>query len=662
MNRKQRRASQSRGSEPERGATTTTSPGAMTDLLGAAMAFHRAGAFAEAERQYRHVLTSFPGQAEAHLNLGAVLMAQGRTGEAIMHFERARDLDTKLPGANEALGRAYLTAGNLESAIDAATRTLVLKETPHSKAFFAQCIRLARFTKDNVPFRRLLVRALSEGWARPRELTGVCLSLIKLNGVVIDCVARASAAWPTRLPATELCGASGMAALAEDKLLCALLECDPISDVGLERLLTNVRYARLALGAADGTTEEATDKRLLGFYCAIARQSFINDYVFSMTGAEADRAQHLRTSLETTLAAGSACSCLLPVVVAAYFPLHTLANAQALIDRPWPEPVKALLVQQVKEPAEERQIAATIPVLTQIDGEVSRAVRQQYEESPYPRWSKALLLGPSVMRDAGQPERAFDVLIAGCGTGLSAIEFARHGGSARVLAIDLSLASLSYAKRMAQSYDLTNIEFGQADIMRLAAIDRQFDFIDASGVLHHLADPWAGWRVLLSMLRPGGTMQVGLYSELARPNVVAARALIAERGYRPTAEDIRRCREDIIAASDPLLRSVAQWEDFYTTNECRDLLFHVQEHRITLRKIKAFLAANDLQFAGFHLDGAALHRFAARFPERAHLTDLDCWDAFETEAPATFASMYQFRVHKAAPSSNGTAAKRHFSV
>ena len=126
-----------------------------------------------------------------------------------------------------------------------------------------------------------------------------------------------------------------------------------------------------------------------------------------------------------------------------------------------------------------------------------------------------------------QPQQVADVLIAGCGTGLSTIEFARHARAARVLAIDLSLASLSYAKRMAQSFGIANIEFGQADIMSLGSIGRQFDFIDASGVLHHLADPWEGWRVLLSLLRPGGDMQVGLYSELARRNVVAARALIA---------------------------------------------------------------------------------------------------------------------------------------
>ena len=69
---------------------------------------------------------------------------------------------------------------------------------------------------------------------------------------------------------------------------------------------------------------------------------------------------------------------------------------------------------------------------------------------------------------------------------------------ARVLAIDLSLASLSYAKRMAENFGLGDIEFAQADIMMAGSIGRQFDFIDASGVLHHLADPWAGWKILLA--------------------------------------------------------------------------------------------------------------------------------------------------------------------
>jgi hypothetical protein len=144
-------------------------------------------------------------------------------------------------------------------------------------------------------------------------------------------------------------------------------------------------------------------------------------------------------------------------------------------------------------------------------------------------------------------------------------------------------------------------------------------------------------------------MQVGLYSDLARQNVVSARALIAERGYRSIADDIRCCRQEIIAADDDsLLKTLTGVADFFTTDDCRDLLFHVQEHRMTLPEIKSFLMANDLEFVGFALDASTRQRFAARFPEPAALTDLDRWHAFETEFPQTFAGMYQFGIRKRA--------------
>ena len=429
----------------------------------------------------------------------------------------------------------------------------------------------------------------------------------------------------------------------QDELLRCLLESAPLTDVGFERLLANIRSTMLT--AAE--TGDACDEALLGFYCAVARQCYENDYVYSLADGEAERAQRLRAALEQALAAGQECAALWPVAVGAYFPLHTLANAQALLQRSWPQSLSALFVQQIEEPAEERRLAKEIPALTEIDGEVSRSVRQQYEENPYPRWVKPALPQQHTLLAGRQPGQIPDVLIAGCGTGLSAITFAQQAPDARILAIDLSFASLGYAKRMAGALGFHNIEFAQADITKAAAIGRSFDFIDVSGVLHHLGDPWQGWRALLTLLRPGGVMQVGLYSKLARQNVVAARALIAERGYRPIPEDIRRCREEILAAADgSLLKSASTFSDFFTTNECRDLIFHVQEHQMTLPDIKAFLADNGLQFTGFVLDPATQQQFAARFPESPAILDLDRWHAFETQAPATFAKMYQFFVRK----------------
>ena len=94
---------------------------------------------------------------------------------------------------------------------------------------------------------------------------------------------------------------------------------------------------------------------------------------------------------------------------------------------------------------------------------------------------------------------------------------------------------------------LRNIEYAQADILNLGAIDRTFDRIESVGVLHHLADPKAGWRVLLSLLAPEGVMRVGLYSDAARRSIVEARALVARREYPATAEGIRALRQSIIS-------------------------------------------------------------------------------------------------------------------
>ncbi len=189
---------------------------------------------------------------------------------------------------------------------------------------------------------------------------------------------------------------------------------------------------------------------------------------------------------------------------------------------------------------------------------------------------------------------------------------------------------------------------GATDLLRLGALDRRLDVIEASGVLHHLADPWEGWRALLSLLRPGGIMRLGLYSKAARQDVAAAREFIAAQSYPPTPEGIRRRRQAMMAApADTPLRRLSESSDFGSTGGCRDLLFHVQEHRLTLPRIGAFLAAHGLAFLGFDLGGPAPQLYQSQFPGDPAMTDLAAWDAFEQDHPATFAGMYQFWVQMA---------------
>ena len=293
--------------------------------------------------------------------------------------------------------------------------------------------------------------------------------------------------------------------------------------------------------------------------------------------------------------------------------------------------------------------------MTVVGDGVSRLVRQQYEENPYPRWVKL------PRADAPSPDLAFspllahahhalggrgdiDILVAGCGTGQESIEIARIFPAARVLAVDLSLASLGYAERKARELGAANLEHAQADIMSLASIAGAFDVVTSVGVLHHLAQPQAGWRELLSLLRPGGIMLVGLYSERGRQDVVAARKLIAGRGYGSSPDEIRACRQELMSSGNH--PALALRRDFFTTSECRDLLFHAEEHRFSLPRVKEIVGALGLDFMGFALDSDVLGRFRQRFPDEASITDLDRWDAFEAQFPDTFAGMYVFWVRK----------------
>jgi SAM-dependent methyltransferase len=347
------------------------------------------------------------------------------------------------------------------------------------------------------------------------------------------------------------------------------------------------------------------------------------------------------------------------VAVAAYFPLLPLPSAESLLDRRWPEDVTALLVQHIVEPLQERGYRDSMPRLTRIDEGVSTSVRQQYEENPYPRWMKLPPPGKALSMEAYLQRRfphaprqslpqgsGVDVLVAGCGTGREPIELARQFEGARVLAVDLSLSSLCYARRKSVELGL-DIEYAQADIMNMGSIGRTFDFISSTGVLHHLADPVAGLRGLLPLLRPGGLMLLGLYSELARRNIVAARKFIAERGYAPNAADIRGCRQELMSLEEgAALRQVTSFSDFHGASECRDLLFHVQEERFTLPRIKEVLARFGLTLVGLLVDAGVMAKYRAKYPNDPAGTDLDRWDDFEAAFPDTFAGMYVLLVRK----------------
>src|ERR1700722_11410197 len=162
----------------------------------------------------------------------------------------------------------------------------------------------------------------------------------------------------------------------------------------------------------------------------------------------------------------------------------------------------------------------------------------QYEAYPYPRRdprdeAKRLIVGsPGHLREvdywvfgARRPaSRPLNALIAGGGTGDATIMLAqqmtreRRPGS--VTWLDRSAAALKIAQARAAARGLTNIVWEQRSLLELPGSGLgEFDYIDCCGVLHHLPDPAAGLRALLSVLAPGGGLGLMVYAPHGRTGV-----------------------------------------------------------------------------------------------------------------------------------------------
>nr|WP_274704360.1 class I SAM-dependent methyltransferase [Synechococcus sp. AH-551-E02] len=288
-----------------------------------------------------------------------------------------------------------------------------------------------------------------------------------------------------------------------------------------------------------------------------------------------------------------------------------------------------------------------------------------YEENPYPRfkfagYTDSELAKPifkAIELETSRKDLSFSdelksltsapkVLIAGCGTGNQVIGASRYK-NARITAIDLSSSSLAYATRKSMEYGMDNVMFKQIDLLNVADLGEIFDIIECSGVLHHMEKPSKGLYALIQQLKPGGYIKLGLYSEITRKVIVKARKTIQTLGTDSTPEGIRRFRKQVLNGEINQLLDLPKFgRDFYSLSECRDLCFHVQEHRFTTDSLQKLLDSHGLTFCGFMVPDQIKKLYQEIYPDDSDMTSLSNWGAFEEEHPSTFVGMYQFWAQK----------------
>ncbi|MFM7320223.1 MAG: tetratricopeptide repeat protein [Armatimonadota bacterium] len=139
------------------GMRPTPSFAAPQDRFAEAVAATRKGSFAEAERLYRTLLKTQPGNAGAWANLGLVLGSQGRHRDAISCFDRAVRASPRTPDFAAQAALAALRAGDLRSS-ESRARAVLRTHPANALALTALTSALAaqrRFAEAVPPLRLL---------------------------------------------------------------------------------------------------------------------------------------------------------------------------------------------------------------------------------------------------------------------------------------------------------------------------------------------------------------------------------------------------------------------------------------------------------------------------------------------------------------------------
>jgi Flp pilus assembly protein TadD/SAM-dependent methyltransferase len=604
------------------------------------------GRLEEAEASYTQSIALKPDFAEAHSNLGIMLQELGRLEDAEASHTQAIAFKPDYAEAYNNLGVTLQELGRLDGACSTYIQAINLNPGfTDAYVNLGIAIQNVRFNSSNLKLYSPLIRLLSNGnFMRPADLARSILSLLKHDPLIKNLLLEENFATSLK-EATSIIGS-----LDKLTLLHHLMRVCPLPDLQFEGFFVTMRS--LLLTNLDNI--EASPE-LIYFLSTLSLHCFTNEYVYVEKDEETELVENLEIQITHAIAKSKQPEAEKILCLASYRPLHQYNWCQKLEALDNLEEVKSRLIE---EPYAERAIVAEIPMLGEISDDVSRKVRAQYEENPYPRWVKTgiptkaksiseicaevnLHLHSESIKNVIAPA----ILIAGCGTGQHSIGAATLFSNCQVTAVDLSLASLAYAKRKTAELRITNLEYLQADILKLNNLERDFDVIESLGVLHHMDEPMVGWRVLTDLLKPGGLMKIGLYSELARHYVVGVRKEIALLKVGTSEADIRGFRRSLAESHDENHQLLTMCTDFFSLSMLRDLIFHVQEHRFTLPQIKNCLDELGLKFCGFE-NKDAISNFREINGKEADIYDLVLWHQYEKSNPRAFAGMYQFWCQK----------------
>ena len=201
-----------------------------------------------------------------------------------------------------------------------------------------------------------------------------------------------------------------------------------------------------------------------------------------------------------------------------------------------------------------------------------------------------------------RPYRAdLDILVAGCGT-WQAAKYAVCRPDARVVGIDVSATSIEHTEKLKRQYNLTNLELRRLPLEHVGELERSFDLIVCTGVLHHLADPDAGLRALRPVLRTSGVLYLMVYAPYGRTGVYMLQDYCRRLRLGTSDPEIH----DLVATlqalpqSHPLVTLLRGSRDARNPDALADALLNPRDRSYSVPQLVDFIDRNGLTFGRWY--------------------------------------------------------------
>ncbi len=595
-----------------------------------------------AKNLFIKVVNLSPNYTDGYYNLANILNKLDEKEKAIESYNKVIELDNNYFKAHNNLGNIYRKKGLNKKAIEFYLSTLEINSN-YKVAYYnlAGVLQFYILDVENKKINKYLLHLLKEKIiVRPNSIAPNVLNCLFLNtnlkknlSLINDKINNEDFNYVLKN-------------LQENSLLMQFMKVCPIPDYYIEKNFVKIRKKIL-----NQIYESNIDKNHINFLISLSKQCFLNEYIYAQSKDEIEKIKKIDERIINNLKENKKISDLEILCLSCYEPLTNFSWSNKI---KFSNKLNEIFELHLNQHEIENQISKSIKSISKVEDRVSIRVKKQYEENPYPRWENlGLSINPRNIKDVINDSalnldlkklpksESPKILIAGCGTGQHAITTASKYKNSKILALDLSFRSLSYAKRKADDLKIGNIDFIQGDILDLESIEIKFDIIETVGVLHHMDNPFKGWKILTSCLDNDSLMLIGLYSEKARQHIIQIKKKINKLKLQPNYNNIINFRKDLIENHNVHWNLIKSSPDFYTVSGVRDLLFHTQEHRFTISKIREYLDKLGLIFLGFE-DQLVKESFKEIYNREVDLYNLDKWEEFEKNNPRIFAGMYQF--------------------